>query len=191
MHPSGILRKATFSFNYLCYPISLSLTLLLTLMIIVRLVLHSRNMRDAMGSGVNGSKLYKAIATMIVESYALYAVSFIVVIALMDAKSYMELIFDPILAGAQVRFFLRFHDAGILPRWKSQVIASYLVILRVANRRAFTSDTVASKNGGSMHFRTQEESLDGNWTIHDENPMIWVEKNGEKDRDSLEDLDDH
>lgn len=116
MHPGSTVRKGIISFNYLCYPISLSLTLLLTLMIIVRLTLHGRSIRNAMGSGANGSGLYKAIATMMVESYALYAVTFIVVIALMDAKSYIEAIFDPILAGAQVRASLRFYDAGNLPR---------------------------------------------------------------------------
>jgi len=67
--------------------ISLSLNILLTLMIIVRLILHSRNVRAATGSPVGISGLYKTIATMLIESSALFAVSSVLVIGVMAVDS--------------------------------------------------------------------------------------------------------
>ena len=102
MNPDGALAFTT-SFDYICYPISLALTIILTLMIVMRLVLHGRNMRDALGSGVNAGGLCKAIITTLVESYALYTVSFILSISLGYGHSPVEFIFDPIFAATQVR----------------------------------------------------------------------------------------
>ena len=53
--------------------ITVSLNILLTLMIVVRLVLHGRSVRVATGSSAGLSGLYKTIATMFIESSALYA----------------------------------------------------------------------------------------------------------------------
>ena len=61
------------------FSISLSLNILLTLMIVIRLLLHTRNTRTALGiTGVGG--LCKTIITMLVESCILYAVSSLLVI---------------------------------------------------------------------------------------------------------------
>ena len=46
-----------------------------------------------------------------------------------------------------------------------QVIAPFLVILRVANRRALTSTSIASGHVGSMQFGGQGESTTDDWTI--------------------------
>jgi len=85
--------------------ISLSLNVILTLMIVVRLVLHGKNFRAATGSsgGING--LYKTIATMLVESSALFAVSSLLVIGSLAAKSSLSDLFIPILAQTQVCTF--------------------------------------------------------------------------------------
>ena len=53
------------------FSISLSLNVLLTLMIVIRLILHTRNIRAAMGIAGSG-RLSKAIVTMLIESCALY-----------------------------------------------------------------------------------------------------------------------
>ena len=98
--------------------ISVSLNVLLTLMIVIRLVLHGRNIRAATGSQVGISGLYKAISTMLIESCALFAMSSLVVVALVRAGnmyrmniyypgSYVVNIFFPILAETQVRAFSR------------------------------------------------------------------------------------
>ena len=83
--------------------ISVALNLLLTLMIVVRLALHNRNIRKATGASVGTSGLIKTIITVLVESSALYAVNFPIVIRLFGATSVIQLIFWPILAETQVR----------------------------------------------------------------------------------------
>jgi hypothetical protein len=91
-------------FSY--FMISLLLNVLLTLMIVTRLILHIRNMRNAMGTSVEASGLYKSIVSVLVESCALYATSFLVYIVTWSLKGsgqYASEAFQPILAEAQVR----------------------------------------------------------------------------------------
>ena len=83
--------------------ISLSLNILLTLMIVVRLILYGRNVRAATGSPVGISGLYKTIATMLIESSALFAVSSLLVIGATAVYSPITNTFSPILAVTQVR----------------------------------------------------------------------------------------
>ena len=85
--------------------ISISLNVLLTLMIVIRLILYTRNTCNAMGaSGIGG--MCKAIATMLIESCALYAVSSLLVIIPMAIQNFVMDVFFPILAETQVRAFL-------------------------------------------------------------------------------------
>ena len=86
------------------FSISVSLNVLLTLMIIIRLVLHNRSARAVMG-GTESGGMYKAIVTMLIESCALYAVNSLLFIGLWGAQNYAESIFLPILAETQVRVF--------------------------------------------------------------------------------------
>ena len=83
-------------------------------MIIVRLVLHGRNMRRATGSWADANGPYKAIVTMFVESYALYTVSLLVSLGVGYAHNPLQFTFSPILAVTQVRAVLRCHDARYL-----------------------------------------------------------------------------
>ena len=97
--------------------ISVSLNILLTLMIVIRLVLHGRNLRATTGSAVGIRGLYKAVSTMFIESCALFAMTSLVVVgALFWAGNsntpkiyypgtYVVDIFFPILAETQVRAF--------------------------------------------------------------------------------------
>ena len=88
------------------FSISLSLNVLLTLMIVVRLILHTRSIRTSTGKGgING--LYMVIVTMLIESSALYAVSSLLVLGPSSAGNSAANIFIPILAETQVRAFLR------------------------------------------------------------------------------------
>ena len=88
------------------FSISLSLNVLLTLMIVIRLILHTRNIRAAMGIAGSG-RLSKAIVTMLIESCALYSVNSLLFIAPWGAHNYAESIFLPILTQTQVRAFSR------------------------------------------------------------------------------------
>ena len=93
---------STVLFDPIFLSISLALTILLTLMIIVRLVLHGRSLRQATGSFAGASRPYNAIVTMFVESYSLYAVTFIVSLGLAYAGNPLQFTFSAILAVIQV-----------------------------------------------------------------------------------------
>jgi hypothetical protein len=90
------------------FSISISLNILLTLMIVVRLLLHSRNIRNALGARAGAGGIYNAVVTMLIESSALYAVSSILFIGPWGANSWVADIFLPILAQNQVRPLFRF-----------------------------------------------------------------------------------
>ena len=104
---SSIWNSIAINFGLPYFSISISLNVLLTLMIVVRLALHSRNIRSAMGAPVGISGLYKAIVTMLIESSALYAVNSLLFIGPWAAGNHAADIFLPILAETQVRVFLR------------------------------------------------------------------------------------
>ena len=84
------------------FSISLSLNVLLTLMIVIRLILHTRNTRTALGiTGIGG--LCKAVIAMLIESCALYAVSSLLVIGPWSTENPVTNAFFPILSQIQVR----------------------------------------------------------------------------------------
>jgi hypothetical protein len=76
---------------------------LLTLMIVVRLILHSRNTQSAMGAPVGINGLYKAIVVMLVESSALYAICSLLLIIPWASWSFVTVFFIPIIIQIQVR----------------------------------------------------------------------------------------
>jgi len=92
-----------FSIPY--FSISISLNILLTLMIIIRLVLHTRNTRTTATALVGVSGLYRTVITMLVESSALYAVSSLLVIGTYISGTCSADLFLPILAETQVCAF--------------------------------------------------------------------------------------
>jgi len=108
-----------FQFGIPYLSISVSLNVLLTLMIIIRLVLHGRNVRAAAGSAAGISELCKEVSTVLVESCALFAVSSLVVVGALVvfgtsdnpdislSGGYTVDIFFPILVETQVRTFTR------------------------------------------------------------------------------------
>ena len=85
--------------------ISVSLNILLTLMITTRLLLHGRNIRAATGCPAGTSRLYKIIATMFIESSALFSVNVLLMIGLWAAGSGATDLFPAIVAETQVRSF--------------------------------------------------------------------------------------
>ena len=87
---------AFFGFPY--FVISVSLNVLLTLMIVVLLIRHGRNIHAATEAASGISGMYKTIVTMFIECSALYAVTSLLVLGTGTAN-----IFLPILAETQVR----------------------------------------------------------------------------------------
>lgn len=72
-------------------------------MIVAKLVLHNRNIRNALGTQASG--LYKAVITVLIESSAIYAITSLLFFGPWVAKNNASDIFLPILAQAQVRFY--------------------------------------------------------------------------------------
>ena len=160
--------------------ISLLLNVLLTLMIIIRLTLHARNTRAVLGITGSGG-MYKAIVTMLVESCALYTVSSLLVIGPGSVGGIpITNFFIPVLTQTQVRAFLRPSDprTGCLMRQIVQVIAPLLVIQRVANNSALTSNTVASGCISEFGVRSRRELSGGSDTLPGEDPVSSVDRRG-------------
>ena len=157
------------------YAICLSLNILLTLMIVLRLIVHVRNIRNSTGDPDGSGGLHKAAATvvmMLIESYALYAGVLLAYTIPSALNSWVVNLFSRVLGAVQVRVVLTIPDAllALLPNdGCTQVIAPYLIILRVANRRAMTSKLI-SGTAESIRFRTQV-STGGDRSLPDGDPV--------------------
>ena len=165
------------------YSICLSLNVVLTLMIVVRLVMHIRNIRKATGASDGSSGLHTAAATvvmMLIESYALYAGILLASTISWAADSWVDTLFTGVVGTVQVCVVFPIPDVllVLLPNYGcAQVIAPYLIILRVAKRRAMTSELI-SGTAESIRFRSQA-STDGDGSLPDGDPLSSTEWNGE------------
>jgi hypothetical protein len=101
-------NMVVYKFGVPYYSLSFAFSVLLMLMIVIRLILHSRNFRNVMGSQATTSGLYKTIATMLVESYALYVINFLLYIGPVAVNNPAQLIFTTVLAQTQVSGVLHF-----------------------------------------------------------------------------------
>ena len=82
---------------------SLSLNILLTLMIVVRLVLHSRSIRASTGTSAGTVGLYKSIVTMLIESSALFAMGSLLFFILWAINNPVWNVSKCVLSETQVR----------------------------------------------------------------------------------------
>lgn len=130
---------SAFNFGVLYFSISLSLNILLTSMIVGRLILHNRSIRNMVGASSTFGGLTSFVNVILVESCALCGVGSALLIGAWSAESYLTEYFSWVFVA-------------------TQVIAPFLIILRVANRTALTSKTI-SMSIGSLHFRG-ERSMD-------------------------------
>jgi len=157
--PFAVLNPTGFSFSTACSTISLSLTVILTIMIAVRLILHERKIRRIMGTSTTAGGLYTVVApivAMLVESYTLYAINFLLFVGPWGAGSGVENVFFPILI-------------------ETQVIAPFLIVLRVANRTAFTSDSLVNKTVSLIRFKSHRKSTGVHETLPDGTLMSSME----------------
>ena len=160
--------------------ISVSLNVLLTLMIVIRLVLHVRDTRAALGiTGTGG--LSKAIITMLIESCALYSASSLLVLGPMSANvNPIASFFIPVLPAAQVRAFLQLdlRLCCLIRRRIGQVIASLLIIQRVANKSALTSKTIVSGHLSTFKARSHGGTSCTSGPLPGGGPASWEDKRG-------------
>lgn len=134
------------------HSISVSLNVLLTTMITIRLMMHSRDIRSIMGASATAGKVYRAVVTTIVESCALYSVAFLLFVGPWAAGNPASYIFFPIVV-------------------QTQAIAPFLVILRAANQKDLTREDTFARDTVSIRFRDQENSIGGSGTLTDAYPM--------------------
>ncbi|KAF9791051.1 hypothetical protein BJ322DRAFT_1208308 [Thelephora terrestris] len=101
-----------------------------------------------MGGSTGATRTYTAVIVMIVESYALYTVTFLVFLSLWAAKNSAINAFFPFLVQVQA-------------------IAPFLITLRVANQNVVKGRTTVSGNDHSIHFRSHGKSAGSNGTLPD------------------------
>ena len=165
------------------YSICLSLNILLTLMIVFRLMVHIRNIRNTTGSSDGSSGLHTAAATvamMLIESYAIYAGVLLVYIISWATNSFVVALCAGCIGAVQVRVVFTIPDAVLVlvsNHGCTQVIAPYLIILRVAKRRAMTSESITG-TAESIRFRSQG-STDGGVSLPGGDPTNATEVNVE------------
>ena len=95
-----MLKGSWFGLPY--FSIALSLNVVLTLTIVIRLIVHTRNTRTALGlTGIGG--MCKVIVTMLIESCLLYAVNSLLILGLIGTG--IDNTFLPVLSETQVRPF--------------------------------------------------------------------------------------
>lgn len=108
----GTWSSSAVNFGYPSFMTSLLLNVLLTLMITSRLILHSRSLKNALGPAATINGVYKTVVAVLVESFALYTVNFLLFIGTWSAKSAFVYTFFPILVETQVSFvFIPRHDS--------------------------------------------------------------------------------
>ena len=85
-------------------------------MIVVRLVLHRRNIRNAMGAAASAGELYKYTMTILVESYALFSINFLLFLGMWATGSSIQYIFLQTLAQSQVHTVLKISRRSTISR---------------------------------------------------------------------------
>lgn len=153
-------------------------------MIAARLMLHSKRVRDSMGASSTATRLYKTIVTILIESCALFAISFVLFVGPWVAGYPAADVFFLILVQTQVRAVLSIScNLRLSHRYCEQVIAPFLVTLRVANRNAITSETIVSGTTASINFEVQRMSAVGDGSLQNGHSRSSVDTCGETPRD--------
>jgi len=116
--PAGLYGDQTAKIGLAYFTISLSLNIILTLMISYRILRYQRVIRRSLGDEY--SKTYTTITSMFVESAAIYSVLSIALLVTFALNSPLNQIWLGLAPGVQS-------------------ITSYLIILRVADGRAWSS----------------------------------------------------
>ena len=117
------------------FTVSFSLNLLLTSMIIIRLILHRRNIRSAMGASAGADQLYGTVITMLIESSAFYAISFLLFFGPWAAGNSLQGTFWSILFEFRFVLFTVLLSPAILGQ-------CYLILLISRSSRRFSSPGV-------------------------------------------------
>ena len=110
----NVVTQVDFGIAY--FSVSISLNVLLTMMIVTRLVVHSKNFRKALGTAAGAGGLYKSIVTILVESCALYTVSYLLYIGPWAAGNPAANAFSLVRVEAQVRVVFTIYSYTAISR---------------------------------------------------------------------------
>lgn len=135
--PSGFFSQTTISFAVPYFALSLGLNIFLTLLIVIRMYYYRRHGRSVFGSQYG--KHYTSISTMFVESASLYCICAILLLGTYIVQNPINQIW-----------------LGLSP--SIQIIANNMIIYRVAEGRAWSSDVFTKSDfevsNTSMAFDT-------------------------------------
>ena len=180
----GYYTVAAINVTTAYYSICLLLNILLTLMIVIRLMVHIRSLGKAAVISGGSDQPHTAAATvitMLTESYALYAAVLLSYVVSWGTHSLVLVLFSGAIGAIQVRSASDASDT--LPNGgRTQVIAPYLITLRVAKRRAMTTESI-SGTAESILFRSQGSTADADGSLPDGDPVNSTEVNGETARE--------
>ncbi|KAF8634971.1 hypothetical protein AX15_000694 [Amanita polypyramis BW_CC] len=129
----SLYSAAPIAFGTAYYVTSLSVNIFVTILIILRLTLHRRAILDALPPDY--AKHYLSLATIVVESAALYSVFALAFIISYAANNPINQIFLTLASTCQQ-------------------VAGYLIILRLAQGRAWGSDTLTETTITEPQFTT-------------------------------------
>ena len=146
------------------FSISLSLNVLLTLVIVIRLILYARNVRTVMG-GTESGGLYKASVTMFIESCVLYAVSSLLALVLIGVENDAAAILLFILPQTQVRAFPRPRSSERSPNTNVTMdwIGHWSIVCHSSSRKQERIDERKSYLRTSQFVQGEEPRGVGRW----------------------------
>ena len=102
-NPITLTIDAMVHFGAPYFAVSTFLNCLLTTMLVTRLTLHKRNIRNAMGASSGAGELYKTTVSILIESSAIFFIGLVLFLATWATRSPAQYIFLQILAQIQVR----------------------------------------------------------------------------------------
>jgi len=140
--PHGVWNMLPSNISLPYFAISTALNVILTLVLLARFLMYGRNIRTSTGATSKITGWYKAALTILIESCGLYAVNSLLFIIPWGMGSYVANIFLPILAQVQV-------------------IAPFLIIVRLANHTALTNNILISGQPPVVNIKNQEKSIPG------------------------------
>ncbi|KAJ7077413.1 hypothetical protein B0H15DRAFT_562964 [Mycena belliarum] len=117
----GLFGSTTASFGIPYFAISLSLNIILTLLIVGRIWYHQRSLKALFGNDHTHARPYQLLLTMFIESAALFSIISILLLVTFALGNPINQIW-----------------LGVAPA--IQLVSTYLIILRVATGRQWTTD---------------------------------------------------
>jgi len=139
---SNLWTRLSTDFALAYFTITLSLNVILTLLIVVRLLIHRRRVRKHLGP--EHATHYTSIASMLIESSALYSLFSLLFLVSFAVRSFAQNLFLPVLAEIQVSAAFAVFGSSFLAYICPEMISPLLIVIRVARGRGWSTNTAAS-----------------------------------------------